>query len=61
MKEIKTVLFRIISSGKVGHETNETMKRKLEEYKELLKKEYKIIGEKEVENRRGKFIEITYK
>ena len=42
----------------LGHENKETKLRKLEEYK---KKLGKIISEKEVINRRGKFIELTYK
>jgi len=57
MKEIKTVLFRLESSGEEGRESNETLSKKYEEYK---KKLGKIISEKEVTGRRGKLMEITY-
>jgi len=60
MKETRIVRFRVKSSKKDGHETDETLLKKFEDYKLLLEKEYKIIDEKEVVSRRGEFIEISY-
>lgn len=59
---MRKVLFKIDWNGKDGCETSEIKLKKLADYKTLLIKDgEEIVEEKEVTNRRGKFIELTLK